>query len=145
MTQHSVAIFLALVAAVTGGVGFSVVLRPLRDAISQRESAAEETLETRLANVGRNITRASELLVIMQTEIEARAEKARQLAADVKESEQLALLTQAQKDAIAAVFRSEIAAEGKRSIWWTVGVSVLSLVFGSSVTVLVTLLVHPMH
>jgi flagellar biosynthesis/type III secretory pathway M-ring protein FliF/YscJ len=110
----------------------------------QQLAAEGETLETRLAGVAESMMNASAMLALVQTEIEARAEKARQLAAEVEERERLIELTQEQKDAVADVFRTELSGEGKRSFRWAVGLSVASLALGAVVTILVTLLVHPL-
>ncbi|OSC26733.1 hypothetical protein B8W69_16160 [Mycobacterium vulneris] len=146
---HSLSLWVSGGATVVSGVAVIVSLygavvaarnyRRVRDAIT------DTSLESRLKTVAASMARASELLVLVQTEIQARAAKAKQLAEEVERGEQLALLTQPQKDAVAAVLRAEVSAEGRRSIWWTVGISVLTFVFGSAVTVLVTLLVHPLH
>jgi hypothetical protein len=76
---------------------------------------AAQTLESRLAALGETMGNASELLVLVETELKAREEKARQLAAEVKRSEQLALLTQEQKEAVKAVLRGEVVAEGRKA------------------------------
>lgn len=139
-------LFVAVTTALLSGVGLWLALYYVFARRSkQAQNQVEETLEGRLATVAESMARASELLTLVQTEIEARATRAKQLAAEVERGEQLALLTQAQKDAVAAVVRREIASEGRRSLWWTVGISGLTFVFGSAVTVLVTLLVHPLN
>jgi hypothetical protein len=145
---HNLPLVLAVAFAIVSGASVFLSLMAFLarlEAPRPERMKVGETLESRPATVAGSMARASELLVLVQTEIEARAAKAKQLAAEVKKGEQLALLTQPQKDAVAAVLRGEIAAEGRRSIWWTVGVSALTLVFGSAITVVVTLLVHPLH
>jgi hypothetical protein len=78
----------------------------------QQLAAEGETLESRLAGVAESMMNASAMLALVQTEIEARAEKARQLAAEVEERERLIELTQEQKDAVA-----ELKSTARRAGW----------------------------
>jgi hypothetical protein len=132
-------------AIVVGVLIYSYVEDVRKRSAAKERTQANETLESRLAAVASNMTNASELLTLVQIEIEARATKAKQLAAEVEEGEQLKELTQPQKDAVASLLRGEIVRESARSKWWNVGISTAYFALGSAVTVLVTMLVHPLH
>jgi hypothetical protein len=134
-----VAMLVAAVAVVVAGViqGWTA-----RGRLAARQ--AEGTLESRLQDVAASMSKASELLGLVQVEIEARAERAKQLAAQVEEGKKLASLNQGQIDAIAGLVRGQVAAEGKRSLWWTVAINTLLFVAGVAATIAVTLLVHPL-
>jgi hypothetical protein len=96
-------------------------------AARQAQSHVAPTIESRLQDVAASMSKASELLGLVQVEIEARAERAKQLAAQVEEGKRLASLNQGQIDAIAGLVRGQVAAEGKRSLWWTATISALFL------------------
>jgi hypothetical protein len=97
----------AVLALVSGLIQAWRDARAVRDA--QRRVQAEPTIESRLHEVAASMSRASEMMTWVQTEIEARAEWARQLAAEAAQSEQIVSLTKAQKDAVAAVFHDQVA------------------------------------
>ncbi|AKS34677.1 hypothetical protein [Mycolicibacterium goodii] len=83
----------------SGGVGListylaGVLTRRKTESVPEIESEAEESLESRLATIAESLQQAAVLMALVQTEIDARAAKARQLADDVQKAEQLALLT----------------------------------------------------
>jgi hypothetical protein len=119
-------------------------IRVLVNRLRRKDPAvqAEQTLESRLAALGQTMGDASELLVLVETELEARAEKARQLDAEVKRPEQLALLTQEQKEAVREVLRDEIVTGGRKANWLAFVYGFLFFLAGSVVTFLFTYVHH---
>ena len=110
-------------------------------------AAAEPTLEARLAELGTNMTSASALLVLIQTELEARRVEAERLASEAKHAEEILKLTQEQKDAVAADWtarmKNVVQEDSKKANRISVLIGALYFLGGGAVTYLVTLLVQP--
>lgn len=138
----------AAVVAIAGGVlsgTFTAFVGWLRARIRPQDEVAraEQTLDSRLADLGRTMSEASQLMVLVETEIKARQEQISRLADELKQQEQLAALTKEAKDAVAAVFRAEIAREGRKTKWQSFWMGFVFFLLGSVVTFLVTYYVQP--
>jgi t-SNARE complex subunit (syntaxin) len=118
---------------------YPFVSGPAEEAAAQ----AEQTLESRLAELGKTMSDASQLMLLVETEIKGRQEQIAQLADKVKQQEELAALTSQAKDAVAAVLRTEIVREGRRAKWQAFWIGFAFFLLGSVVTFLVTYYVHP--
>ena len=93
---------------------------------------ADETLEARMAELGKTMSGAAELMVLVEAEIKARQEEATKLAAEVKQQEELATLTKEAKEAVAAVLHAELAREGRKAKWQAFWFGFAFFAFGSS-------------
>lgn len=132
----------AVIAIVLPMIAFFTSWRARRRAQLAQPVRAEQTLESRIAALSTSMNLASQLLVLVETELKAREEKARQLDAEVKRSEQLALLTQDQKEAVRSVLRGEIVSEGRRANWLAFLWGFAFFIAGSGVGYLFTYVHH---
>src|ERR1700730_16385785 len=141
-----------LITAIAAG-SFTLLARFLqrrsqKEAVEHAAAAEPATLETRLAGLAANMTSASSLLVLVETELEARRVEAERLAGEARNAEEILKLTQEQKDAVAAEWTSRmqsvVQADSSKANRLSVLVGALYFLGGGAVTFLVTLLVHPL-
>jgi predicted nucleic acid-binding Zn-ribbon protein len=113
----------------------------------------ELTLEERLAELSDLMGRSSTLVEQVSAELEARAATAQRLRDEAKQAEELASINREQAEAIRRLMDAELAAkltENGAAIRKdvrkdTIRVGVGSFVAGGGLTLLITLLVHPLH
>ncbi|MGY1705511.1 hypothetical protein ACI79C_13150 [Geodermatophilus sp. SYSU D00697] len=76
-------------------------------------STPEATLENRLEDLARTMRTSARLLAQVSAEMEARSARAAELKSQVEEAERLAQLSQEDREAVARLFRAELAGETK--------------------------------
>lgn len=104
-----------------------------------------QSLDRRLNRLARSIRESARLAEEVSAEVEVRAAAVQKLEEQAREAEALAALNEEQADAVRHVVDASIASAGRRirrdSIW----IGAATFVLGAGVTLLVTLLVHPIH
>lgn len=135
------------------GAGLSAlvnfVLEKLRRRIQSEPEAArarvEQSLDSQLGALSTTMREASQLITVVEAEIKARQDQIAQLSDEVKKQEQLAQMTAEAKDAVAEIFRSEFAREGRKARWISFGLNFVFFLIGSGVTLAVTYFVSPAY
>jgi methyl-accepting chemotaxis protein len=103
------------------------------------------SLDERLDRMANSIRSSARLVEEMSAELEVRAAAARELEEKAKEAEALAALNKDQADAVQRLVDASVgnARKGIRRDSIVIGIG--SFVAGAGVSLLVTLLVHPIH
>jgi len=142
----SVAGVVALAAAI---VAFIPLSRAGRELVPSPSSPAEPqaTLDERLDRLSGSLRESARLVEEVSAELDARAVMARQLERQAQDARALAAQNEEQVEAVRRLLRSEMQAElatAERHIFRdSLRVAIASFVFGAAVSVVVTLLVHP--
>lgn len=108
------------------------------------KTAAQTTLEDRIAQLGTTMSAAAAAMAAIQAELEAQEATAKQVAEDVEQGRRLAELNAEAKEAVAVALRAELAQQSKRALWQGIGINALFLIAGGAITLAVTLWVHPL-
>jgi CHASE3 domain sensor protein len=107
------------------------------------------TLETRLDQLSTSLRGFAQLVQGMSTELKDRAETARRLRQEAEDAEALAAQHQDQIDALRRLLRKEMSTELKSTerhiLRDSMKIAITSFVLGAAVSILITLLVHPVH
>jgi hypothetical protein len=107
------------------------------------------TLETRLDQLSTSLRGFAQLVQRMSTELKDRAETARRLRQEAEDAEALAAQHQDQIDALRRLLRKEMSTELKSTerhiLRDSMKIAITSFVLGAAVSILITLLVHPVH
>jgi hypothetical protein len=135
------------VAAGVAGVATAVVaiipiVRPARKTIGATET--QETLEDRLQRLSGSMRESARLVAEVSAELEAQEATARRLKEEAKTAEALASLHKDQAEAVRKMLDVELSGQARRIRSDAIKVAVASFVAGGGLTLLVTLLVHPL-
>lgn len=143
----------AVIAAVVGTVG--ALLGAIVAARGSREAraiaakveggASQATLEDRLSQLSKSMQQSARLVEQVSAELDARAATARQLQKEAEDAEALAALHKDQADAVRRMIDSELATATRRIRSDSIKIGIASFIAGGGLTLLVTLLVHPIH
>jgi len=104
---------------------------------------SQETLEERLRELSTSMNNSARIVEQVSAELEARAATAMRLQEEAKQAEALAALNQEQADAIRRLLGAEMAGEARRIRRDSITIGIMSFVAGGGVSLLITLLVHP--
>ena len=105
----------------------------------------ETTLEVIIGELSKTMEASAQLIGRIQAELEARATAVRKLEVDAGTAEMLAAINSDQAQAIRRLLDAELHNTTGRIRRDSVIISISSFVAGAGVTILVTLLVHPLH
>ena len=108
-----------------------------------RQPAA--SLDERLDRMAKSIRNSAGLVEEMSAELEVRATAARELEEKAKEAEALAALNKDQADAVQRLVDASVGSARKGIRRDSIVIGIASFVAGAGVSLLVTLLVHPIH
>jgi hypothetical protein len=144
-----------LTAALAGMVPAAVLAVVLefrsRSAAAEREqsSVAQVTLEQRLQSLSVSMQESARLVEQVSAELDARAIAARRLQEEADYAQALVTMHKEQTEAIERLVRSgmesELAATRRDIFRDSLRLAIPSFVLGGLVTLLITLLVHPLH
>ena len=118
---------------------------PLTRAKRSSTTAAELTLEQRVARLVQNMRESGRLVEQVTAELELRAATAEKLQAQADAAEQIVKLTAEQQKAVARLVRTEVAGESKRAFRQSLLANALLFLAGVLATITVTLFVHPAY
>jgi biopolymer transport protein ExbB/TolQ len=120
-------------------------LQARRSGAAVQSAASQHTLEDHLDELSRSMQKSARLVEQVSAELEARAATAKRLKEEAEAAKTLAEINKKQADAIRRLIDTELEGAARRirkdSIW----IGIASFVVGSGATILVTLLVHPLH
>ncbi len=139
------------VAGVVAFVAAIVALIPLaragRELVPPLPAEAQATLDERLDRLSGSLRESARLVEEVSAELDARAVMARQLERQAQDARALAAQNEEQVEAVRRLLRSEMQAElatAERHIFRdSLRVAIASFVLGAAVSVIITLLVHP--
>lgn len=135
---------IALVLTALGQIFFSA--RSRRRAIAQLgQRTSQAALEERLENLSKSMRESARLVEQVEAELAARAATAQRLQEDAKTAEALAALHRNQAEAVRRMMDAELATTAKGIRSDSIKIGIASFVAGGGLTLLVTLLVHPLH
>jgi len=103
------------------------------------------TLENKLNDLSTSMKNSARLVQEVSAELEVRAATAERLKEEAATAEALAEMNKAQADAVRKLVNSEMGAASRKIRRDAIRIGVLSFVFGGGVSLLITLLVHPLH
>lgn len=86
------------------------------------------------------MTSASKLMVLVETELDARQQLAKELAVETKRQQQLAELTEEQRNAIAHLVGQEIDKGGRKSVLYSFISGFIFFVLGAGASAFITYL-----
>jgi phosphate/sulfate permease len=98
----------------------------------------ESTTEDRVKRLTNSLSEAVSLIGAIEAEIKSRSELAIQLEQDIKKYNQLKDISKSEVEAIAQLFRGELAKESRVSFWRGVGVNFLFFILGVGTSLLIT-------
>jgi septal ring factor EnvC (AmiA/AmiB activator) len=106
---------------------------------------AQTTLEDRLDELAESMRESARLVEQVESELEARAATARSLQENVEDAKAFLALHPEAEDAIHRMLGAELVTQAKGIRRDAIIIGCASFVFGVLGTVVVTLLVHPLH
>jgi methyl-accepting chemotaxis protein len=110
-----------------------------------RERQPPQSLDERLDQMAKSIRNSARLVEEMSAELEVRATAARELEEKAKEAEALAALNKDQAEAVQRLVDASVGSARKGIRRDSIVIGIASFVAGAGVSLLVTLLVHPIH
>jgi C4-dicarboxylate-specific signal transduction histidine kinase len=132
-------------AALAASAQATVLRRRLRRELPEELQQAEPTLEGRLDELKDLTGRLSRLTVQVTTELGAREATAQRLRKEAEDAEALAALHQDQADAVRRMIDAELATSRRDIRRDSIRIGIASFIAGAAASLLVTLLVHPIH
>jgi hypothetical protein len=146
MVSLAVAV-IAAVAALAGSAVAIVVGRDQSRTVRRRKRYARPalSLDTRLDQMAKSFRHSARLVEELSAELEVRAAAARELEEKAKEAEALAALNKDQADAVQRLVDASVGSARKGIRRDSIVIGIASFVAGAGVSLLVTLLVHPIH
>jgi len=146
VSLNSAAGWAAVAGAVAGVAGVVVsaiqILRPSKETIEGAKS--QETLEDRLERLSGSMRESARLVAEVSAELEARETTARRLKEEAETAEALASLHKDQAEAVRKMLDVELSGQARRIRGDAIKIAGASFVAGGGITLLVTLLVHPL-
>jgi hypothetical protein len=106
-----------------------------RNMFQARPKVTDEALETRLDELAHSMQVSSALVVEVEAALRARQAAAERLRGEAETAQRIMDLTQAERDAVAAVLRAEVAREGKKTLWQGAAVNGVFFLLGIVATV----------
>jgi septal ring factor EnvC (AmiA/AmiB activator) len=136
-------------AVVFVAIGTAVLItafRGIRGILTKVEGGASQaTLEDRLSQLSKSMQQSARLVEQVSAELDARATTARQLQKEAEDAEALAALHKDQADAVRRMIDAELATATRNIRSDSIKIGIASFIAGGGLTLLVTLLVHPLH
>jgi uncharacterized membrane protein YfcA len=138
------------VATVVGATGVAQAARRSRRRDEQTASrvaaqTAQVTLEDKLTSLSKSMRQSAKLVEEVSAELDAREATARRLQQEAQDAEALAALHRDQTEAVRRLLDTELVGQRKGIRKDAIIVGIFSFVLGVGGTLLVTLLVHPIH
>lgn len=151
--QGSTSTWATIVAGVVGlaAATFTLVVtvsgqrHALEQATKVEGDASQATLEDRLTRLSKSMQQSARLVEQVSAELDARAATARQLQKEADDAQALAALHKEQSDAVRRMIDAELATATRRIRSDSIKIGIASFIAGGGLTLLVTLLVHPLH
>jgi methyl-accepting chemotaxis protein len=112
---------------------------------ARKRKQADETLDGRLDRLARSIQDSARLAEEVSAEVEVRAAAVRELEQKAREAEALAALNQEQAEAVRRLVDASMMTAEKHIHSDSLKYAIASFVAGATASLLVTLLVHPIH
>jgi fatty acid/phospholipid biosynthesis enzyme len=123
------------------GAGVSAMRRETK----RRRRETSRSLDGRIERLSRSMSVSAQLAGEVSAELAHRATAARKLEEKAKSAEALAAMNEEQAEAVRRLVDASMATAGNRIRSDSVKIGVASFVAGAAVSLLVTLLVHPIH
>lgn len=133
-----------LLSTVAGAVGILMTSLAVWWTSKLRTPPSQQTLEGRLEELSRIIRTSGRLLEQVEAELKAREVTAARLKVEAETAQQITRLTQAEREAVARLLRSEVTEESRRSFRKNLVTGGLFFLGGVGATVAVTLFLHPL-
>lgn len=141
-----IAAVVGVVGALLGAIVAARGSRTARQIAAKVEGGASQvTLEDRLSQLSKSMQQSARLVEQVSAELDARAATARQLQKEAEDAEALAALHREQADAVRRMIDAELATATRRIRSDSIKIGIASFIAGGGLTLLVTLLVHPIH
>jgi methyl-accepting chemotaxis protein len=143
-----------VVGAITGAAGLLTTLlasmragRASAGALhgAREANARSRTLEGRLDDLSHSMRESARLVEEVSAELDARAATAKRLQQEAETAEMLAALHRDQAEAVRRMIDAELARTARGIRRDSIVIGFASFVAGAGVTLLITLLVHPLH
>jgi hypothetical protein len=146
-THHGPVLVVGIVASVftvtlcAGGIlDWRVPFTPSRVA----EGATKKTLEQRLDELSASMRASAQIVHQVSTELDARAATAKRLRDEARTAEAISRLHREESEAVRRMLDAQLETVARKIHSDSVRIGIASFVAGSGVTVLITLLVHPL-
>jgi hypothetical protein len=107
--------------------------------------SSQKTIEERFNELSKSMRDSARLVEQLSAELDARAATAKRLKEEADAAEALAKVNKEQADAIRRMMDVELAVAARRNRKEAIALGILFFLLGGGVTVLVTLLIHPLH
>jgi hypothetical protein len=115
-----------------------------RTAVSAAATAAQTILEQRLEELSASMRSSAQIMQQISTELEARAATAQRLKQEAETAEAISALHKERSEAVSRMLHAQLETATRGIRRDSIRIGVLSFVGGAGVTLLVTLLVHPL-
>jgi hypothetical protein len=135
----------ALAAAVGGGATVAWLLSSNSQFGQATQATSNRTLEQRLDELAESMRQSARLVEEVSAELDARAATAKQLKEEADTAQAIAGLHQEQMEAVRRVLDAELTGATRRIRGDSIKIGVASFIAGGGVSLLVTLLVPPLH
>lgn len=127
------------------GAAFGAGIRTKKTIDSIKQAASEATVEGRLDQLSKAMSESARLVEQVSAELDTRAATARRMKAEAESAEALAALHKDQANAVRNLVNTELATATRSIRSDSIKIGIGSFFAGGGLTVLVTLLVHPLN